>query len=243
MFNLNTLSPTSPPSFTKTQTETQNLRFSGGETDEIDSYGPSEFAELLGFEKRLVANHLILGKGVIAQALGETIEKISLTPRAQGIFGYLKLEEKSKTRVGRLPDEEELLKQIFLSIAGAAGESVAYGGPKHITAASTASIKQAKETLSHMIRLGYRPTSEEITDPKGLETAFYKNGLKIGTQILELIPQKVRNRIVDAALGAVELEGDAAKNLITDAVGPDFDWVPLKQLAQSFIDNPTGKVS
>ncbi len=193
----------------------------------------------------------VLSYVVIAEALNYSVKDVTLLHPLGEAMGQV--EERS------LPDlNKPLSKQAY-------GESVDVRSLKRILLALSGNLMRKSENDDTLEITHGGPTSfeaargiidelefeEDETSMLGLllpEVILDHAQEKI-IQILDLIPQAKQDEMVkriSQSAGShpnfpniLGITGNSVRRVMTEVLGPDFDWQPLKELAQAFIDDPT----
>ncbi len=208
--------------------------------------GPRRNYKLPEKDRRTVAIHEVGGHGLVGQAAGIPSLVISMVARNKSMGHVIPDPRAMSSTFSGLDDD---LKRLLFMMGGQAAESV-MNGPHKITKGASQDYKQARGVLVDMLNSGmfedFNMSDYQYADQpfekedRAFMNAILKNGLATAVKIIEQVPKKEWEKLLEASIKAGELQGKEAMMFYKNTLGPTFDWAPLEKLVQAFIEDPTG---
>ncbi len=195
-------------------------------------------------ERKLTAVHEF-GHAMMTMANRMKFFIISMFPAGEALgFVIPDAEGRSELSISK----KQMLQDVLLASGGRAAEEQ-FLGPENITTGWQGDMQQIEQRFKMLMTGGLlNGQVKNFADPfnpapindkdRVLMNRLIQNGIEASKQILERVPQDKYMKLVEASLRAGDLMGDEAMRFIQEKLGPDFDWQPIYEIAERFVQDP-----
>lgn len=218
------------------------------------SLGVAKDSLVTNKDRKIIAYHEVAGHGLTALAAKMGLDSVSMIARGKSL-GHVRLAQGEMSEV--LRSKNELLKMLLYTIGGRAAEKVLLP-PGDFTTGAKNDLQQIRQILLEMLQsamfeghaaMGYEEKDRQLglkllSKDEALMNQVIDEALKTAEAIIRIVPREKVDALITEALDAKsDFKREEAHALYARHLGQNFDWNPLYQLVEQFLQHPTGKNS